>query len=139
MEPPTPTTQSTKRSSCIEKQTHTYQMNAADSESDTKNCSASPKQFSSRLDCNVEGAVDNQRQGRTMLSQLTQDARESFQRCADVKLVCIASPTSRSLNQVLRNTVASSYRGSPNAEAVAEKIASNPRGRGNLPQPIGQD
>ena len=31
------------------------------------------------------------------------DARKSFRRCADIKLVCIASPTSKSLNQVVRN------------------------------------
>ena len=30
--------------------------------------------------------------------QLTRDARNSFRRCADVKLVCIASPTSKNLN-----------------------------------------
>ena len=31
------------------------------------------------------------------------DARKSFRRCADIKLVCIASPTSKSLNEVVRN------------------------------------
>ena len=139
MEPPTPTTPSTKRSSCIEKQTHTYQMNAADSESNTKNCSASPEQFGAKLNRNVEGAVDNQWQGHTMSSQLTRDARKSFRGCADIKLVCIASLTSKSLNQVVRNTIVSCYRSCPNAEAVAGKIAFNPRGRENLPQPTSQD
>ena len=67
------------------------------------------------------------------------DARKSFRRCADIKLVCIASPTSKSLNQVVRNAVVSCYRGCPNAEAVAGKIALNPRGGENLLQPIGQD
>ena len=42
MEPPTPATPSTKRSSCIEKQTHTYQMNAADSERNTRNAVQAP-------------------------------------------------------------------------------------------------
>lgn len=42
MEPPTPATPSTKRSSCVEKQTHTYQMNAADSESKTKTAVQTP-------------------------------------------------------------------------------------------------
>ena len=139
MEPLTPTTPSTKHSSCIEKQTHTYQMNAADSESNTKNCSASPEQFGAKLDCNVEGAVDNKWQGHAMSSQLTRDACKSFQRCGDIKLVCVTSPMSRSLNQVVRNTIASCYCGCPNAEAVAGKIAFNPCGRENLPQPIGQD
>ena len=40
---------------------------------------------------------------------------------------------------MVRNAVASCYRGCPNAEAVAGEIALNPRGRENLPQPIGQD
>ena len=114
-------------------------MNAADSASNTKNCSASPEQFGAKLDRNVEDAVDNQWQGHTMSSQLTRDARKSFRGCADIKLVCIASPTSKSLNQVVRNTVVSCYCGCPNAEAVAGKIVFNPRGREKLPQPIGQD
>ena len=38
-----------------------------------------------------------------MSSQLTRDARKSFRRCADIKLVCIASPMSKSLNEVVRN------------------------------------
>ena len=103
------------------------------------NCSASPEQFGAKLDRNGEGAVDDQRQGHTMSRQLTRQARKSFRRCANIKLVCIASPTSKSLNQVVRNAVASCYRGCPNAEAVAGEIALNPRGRENLPQPIGQD
>ena len=47
MEPLTSTTPSTMRSSCIEKNRHTLmaQMTAADSESNAKNCSASPEQF----------------------------------------------------------------------------------------------
>ena len=84
-------------------------MNAADSESNTKNCSASPEQFGAKLDCNVEGVVDNQWQGQTMSSQLTRDACESFRRCADIKLVCIASPTTTSLNHVVRNAIVSCY------------------------------
>ena len=80
------------------KNRHTYQMKAADSESNAKNCSASPEQFGAKLDRNVEGAADNQWQGHTMSSQLTRCARKSFRRCADIKLVCIASPTSKSLN-----------------------------------------
>ena len=104
-----------------------------------KNCSASPEQFSAKLDRNVEGAVDNQWQRHTMSSQLTREARKSFRRRANIKLVCVASPTSKSLNQVIRNAVASCYRGCPNAEAVAGEIALNPRGRENLPQPIGQN
>ena len=114
-------------------------MKAADSESNAKNCSASPEQFGAKLDRNVEGAGNNQRQGQTMSSQLTREARKSFRRRANIKLVCIASPTSKSLNQVVRNAVASCYCGCPNAEAVAGEIALNPRGRENLPQPIGQD
>ena len=101
-----------------------------------KNCSTSPEQFGAKLDCNVEGAVDNKWQGHAMSSQLTRDAHKSLRRCADIKLVCIASPTSKSLNQVVRNTVASCYCGCPNAEAVAGKIAFNPRGGENLLQPI---
>ena len=96
-------------------------MNAADSESNTKNCSASPEQFGAKLDPNVEGAVDNQWQGHTMSSQLNRDAHKSFRGCVDIKLVCIASPTSKSLNQVVRNTVVSCYCGCPNAETVAGK------------------
>ena len=111
-------------------------MKAADRK---KNCSASPEQFGAKLDRNVEGAVDNQWQGHTTSSQLTGDARKSSRRRADTKLVCIASPTSKSLNQVVRNAVASCYRGCPNAEAMAGKIALNPRGRENLPQPVSQD
>ena len=114
-------------------------MKAADRESNAKNCSASPEQFGAKLDRNVEGAVDNLWQGHTTSSQLTGDARKSFRRRADTKLVSIASPTSKNLNQVVRNAVASCYRGCPNAEAVAGEIALNPRGRENLPQPIGQD
>ena len=38
-----------------------------------------------------------------MSNQLTRDARKSFRRCAVIKLVCIASPTSKSLNEVVRN------------------------------------
>ena len=121
------------------KNRHTYQMKAADSESNAKNCSASPEQFGAKLDRNVEGAGNNQRQGQTMSSQLTREARKSFRRRVYIKLVCIASPTSKSLNQVVRNAVASCYCGCPNAEAVAGEIALNPRGRENLPQPIGQD
>ena len=102
-------------------------------------CSASPEQVGAKLYCSGEGAMDNQGQGNTMSSQLTRDARESFRRCADIQLVCIASPMSKSLSQVVRNTVASCYWGCPNAEAVARKIAVNPCGRENLPQPIGQD
>ena len=74
-----------------------------------------------------------------MSSQLTRDARKSFRRCADIKLVCIANPMSKSLDQVVRNTIARCYRGCPNAKAVAGKIALNSRGRQNLPQPISQD
>ena len=69
-----------------------------------------------------------------MSSQLTRDARKSFK-----KLVSIASPTSKSLNLVVQNTIASCYRGYPNAEAVAGKIAFNPRSGENLPQPSSQD
>ena len=53
-------------------------MKAADSESNAKNCSASPEQFGAKLDRNVEGAGDNQRQGHTKSSQLTREARKSF-------------------------------------------------------------
>ena len=74
-----------------------------------------------------------------MSSQLTREARKSFRRRANIKLVRVASPTSKSLNQVIRNAVASCYRGCPNAEAVAREISLNPRGRENLPQPIGQN
>ena len=74
-----------------------------------------------------------------MSSQLTRDAHKSLRRCADMKLVSIASPTSKSLNLVVRNTIASCYHGCPNAEAVVGKIAFNPRGGENLPQPISQD
>ena len=77
MEPPTPTTPSTKRSSCIEKQAHlpnerqlTVTVTVADS--------ASPKQFGAKLNRNGEGAVDGQRQGHTMSRQLTREARKSF-------------------------------------------------------------
>ena len=56
-----------------------------------------------------------------MSSQLTRDARKSLRRCADMKLVSIASPTSKSLNLVVRNTIASCYHGCPNVEAVAGK------------------
>jgi len=74
-----------------------------------------------------------------MSSQLTRDARKSFRRCADVKLVWVVSPTSKSLNEVVRNIIASCYLGCPNAEAVAGKIVFNPRGGENLLQPIRQD
>ena len=74
-----------------------------------------------------------------MLSPLTRDACKSFRRCADVHLVCNANPTSKSLNEVVRNTIASCYRGCSNAEAVAGKIALNPLGGENLPQSISQD
>ena len=104
-----------------------------------KNCSVSPEQFGAKLDRNGEGAVDDQRQGHTMSRQLTREARKSFRRRANIKLVCIASPTSKSPNQVVSNAVASCYCGCPNAEAVAGEVALNPRGRENLPQPIGQD
>ena len=65
-----------------------------------KHCSTIPEQFGAKRDCNVEGAVDNKWQGHAMSSQLTRDACKSFPRCADIKLVCIVSPTSKSLNQV---------------------------------------
>ena len=68
-----------------------------------------------------------------MSSQLTRDARKSFK-----KLVSIASPTSKILNLVVWNTIASCYRGCPDAEAVAGKIAFSHGGE-NLPQPISQD
>ena len=74
-----------------------------------------------------------------MSSQLTRDAHKSFRRCADIKLVSTASPTSKSLNLVVRNTTASCYHGCPNVEAVAGKIALNPRSGENLPKPISQD
>ena len=45
-----------------------------------------------------------------MSSQLTRDARKSFRRCADIKLVCIASPTSKSLNDVVRKNCLQSLR-----------------------------
>ena len=64
-----------------------------------KNRAASPGQFSTLLDCNVKGAVDKKWQGHAMSSQLTRDASKSFK-----KLVSIASPTSKSLNLVVRNT-----------------------------------
>ena len=37
---------------------------------------------------------------------------------------------------MVRNAIESCYRGCPNAEAVAGKIAFNPHGRENLLQPI---
>ena len=49
-----------------------------------------------------------------MSSQLTRDARKSFRRCADIKLVSTARPTSKSLNLVVQNTIASCYHGCPN-------------------------
>ena len=73
-----------------------------------------------------------------MSNQLTRDARKSFRRCADIKLVCIASPTSKSLNDVVRN-MRRELLPCPNGEAVAGKIAFNPYGGENLPQPISQD
>ena len=94
MEPPTPTTPSTKHSSCIEKQTHLPNERQLTVRATPKNCSASPEQFGAKLDRNGEGAVDDQRQGHMMSRQLTREARKSFL---------------------------------------------NPRGRENLPQPIGQD
>ena len=39
-----------------------------------KNCSTSPEQFGAKLDCNVEGAVDNKWQGHAMSSQLTPES-----------------------------------------------------------------
>ena len=74
-----------------------------------------------------------------MSSQLNRAARKSFRRPANIKLVCVASPTSQSLNQMIRNAIAICYYGCPNAEAVAGEIALNPRGRENLPQSIGQN
>ena len=70
--------------------------------------------------------MDNQRQGHTVSSQLTRDARKSFRRRANIKLVCVAGPTSQSLNQMIRNAVASCYSGCPNAEAVAGEMPSIP-------------
>ena len=139
MEPPTPTTPSTKCSSCIEKQAHLPNERQLTVRATPTNCSASPEQFGAKLDRNGEGAVDDQWQGHTMSRQLTREARKSFRRRANIKLVCIASPTSKSLNQVVRNAVASCYCGCPSAEAVAGEIALNPLGRENLPQPISQD
>ena len=103
MEPPTPTTPSTKRSSCIEKQAHLPNERQLTVRATPKNCSVSPEQFGAKLDRNGEGAVDDQRQGHMMSRQLTREARKSFRRRANIKLVCIASPTSKSLNQVVRN------------------------------------
>ena len=74
-----------------------------------------------------------------MSSQLTRDARKSFRRRANIKLVCAAGPTSQSLNQMIRNAVASCYSGCPNAEAVAGEIALNSCGREYLPQPISKN
>ena len=139
MEPPTPTTPSTKCSSCIEKQAHLPNERQLTVRATPTNCSVSPEQFGAKLNRNGEGAVDDQRQGHTMSCQLTREARKSFRRRVNIKLVCIASPTSKSLNQAVRNAVASCYCGCPNAEAVAGEIALNPLGRENLPQPIDQD
>ena len=77
---------------------HTYQRKAADNESNTKNHRAGPRQFGTYLDGKVDRAVDNKWQGHVISSQLTRDACKSFGRCADIKLVSIASPTSKSLN-----------------------------------------
>ena len=60
MEPPTPTTPSTKLQQLRQKtRQHTYQRNAADSESDSINSSARPGQFGTQLGCNVKGTADN--------------------------------------------------------------------------------
>ena len=61
MEPPTPTTPSTKLQQLHEEtRQHTYKRNAANSESDTINSSARPKTIRyTRLGCNVEGTADN--------------------------------------------------------------------------------
>ena len=100
MEPPTPTTPSTKLQQSHQKpRQHTYQRNAA--------CTPKTIRYSTRLQC----------KGHCMSSLLTRDARKSFRRCLDIKLVCITSPASKSLN-----TIASCYLGCPNGEAVAGKI-----------------
>ena len=99
---------------------HTYERNAAKSESDTINSSARPRQYGTRLGCNVEGTADNkwdlQTQWHRMSSLLTRDTHKSFRRCPDIKLVCIASPTSKSLN-----TIASCLEKLPSIPSV-EKI-----------------
>ena len=106
-------------------------MKATESESDTK-LQYKPQAIRCKLSGSVEGAEDNQCHEQTTSSQLTRNAHEGFQRCADIKLVCVASPTSKSLNQVVRNAVASCYRGCPNAEAVTGKIVFNPHGGENF-------
>ena len=121
MEPPTPTTPSTKLQQLHEKtRQHTYERNAANSESDTINSSARPRQYGTRLGCNVEGTADNkwdlQTQWHGMSSLLTRDTHKSFRRCPDIKLVYIASPTSKSLN-----TIASCFEKLPSIPSV-EKI-----------------
>ena len=83
-------------------------MKATDSESDTK-LQCKPRAIWCKLDGSVEGAEDNRWHEQTTSSQLTRNAHEGFRRCADIKLVCVASPTSKSLYQVVRNAFASCY------------------------------
>ena len=60
IEPPTPAIPSIKlQQLCKTTIQHTYQRNAADSESDTINSSARPGQFGTQLVCNVKGTANN--------------------------------------------------------------------------------
>ena len=62
-----------------------------------------------------------------MSSQLTRDARKSFRRCADIKLVCIASPMSKSLNEVVRNNASGAATvAAPMGKLWLEKLPSIP-------------
>lgn len=65
-------------------------------------------------------------EGDWMTSQLTRDACKSFRRRLDIKLVCMASPTAKSLKQVVRNTIASGYVAAPMLKLWLEKLPSIP-------------